>query len=281
MFTGYNFFDYKYNIPGYSGQDYDGPGRIIYLVASMFLIVLLCSIFRKAKHEHIRTYLRVVGFFLLAINIVKFVWETYWDVTTGQGFNMYILPLDTCSFIVSSALMAGFGKGKVKLAGEAWLATIGIAGGISNLLFLQALRYYPFFTFGAFHSMIWHFLMVFTGMLLLVTHYVEFSFKAVLHGFVLHMLYSIPVIIFDYAMNYDFMLYHDAGGIPMVEKLAETLNMNGFYWATTLMMILIYFGITCLFIYLAKGCSLITYRVVHRKPQAYKTINDNNEAVRK
>ena len=36
MFFGdYSFFDYKYNISGYSGQDFGGPGQHLYLALSV------------------------------------------------------------------------------------------------------------------------------------------------------------------------------------------------------------------------------------------------------
>ena len=35
MFRGsYNFFDYKYNIVGYTGQDFGGPAQWLYLAIS-------------------------------------------------------------------------------------------------------------------------------------------------------------------------------------------------------------------------------------------------------
>jgi len=269
MFTGYGFFDYKYSIEGYHGQDYDGPGRMIYLGVSIALVILLCIIFRKAKHEHIRTYLKVLGIGMLVLNIIKFVWETYYDITIGPGFNEGILPLDTCSIVVWASLLAGFGKGPFKLAGETWLGTIGIAGGISNLIFLQALKYYPFFTFGAFFSMLWHFLMVFTGFYLAVTGYFKFNFKSVLASFALHMVISIPVIIFDYVRNWDFMLYLEAGGVPVFEDIASDLNAAGFHWVTTLMMIALYFGIDVLLVYIFRGISELAHLIQRktRKPE--------------
>jgi len=270
MFTGYGFkefFTYKgvfREVFGYSGQDYDGPGRMIYLGVSIALVILLCILFRKAKHEHIKIYLRVLGIVMLAMNIGKFAWETYFDIASGEGFNIYILPFDTCSIVVWAALLAGFAKGPFKLSGETWLATIGIAGGISNLLFLQALKYYPFFTFGAFYSMIWHFVMVFTGFFLVVAGYVELNFKTVLTSFILHMIISVPVIILDYAQGIDFMLYLSAGGVPVFEGIAEKLNGAGLNAVTTLMMVAVYFGVDAMLVYLFRLVRFL-YRLASKK----------------
>ena len=162
MFQGYGFFDYKYNIPGYDGQDFDSPARLIYIIASFVLITLFLILFRKTKKEQVTLMMRIIGIFMVSIYLIKTTWESYYDITTGRGFNLGLLPFDTCSLIMPTMIVAGFAKGKAQKAASAWIATGGIAGGISNLLFLQALKYYPFFTFAAFYSMLWHFLMVFT-----------------------------------------------------------------------------------------------------------------------
>ena len=47
LFTGnYNFFDYKYNISGYTGQDYGGIAQNIYLFGSIVLIIILLLLLR-------------------------------------------------------------------------------------------------------------------------------------------------------------------------------------------------------------------------------------------
>lgn len=63
MFSGYGFFDYKYNIPGYHGQDYDNGGRFLYLGISFGLLAILLTIFaiKKPKKEAIVWYLRISG----------------------------------------------------------------------------------------------------------------------------------------------------------------------------------------------------------------------------
>ena len=48
VFTGkYYFFDYKYNIPGYSGQDYASHAQNIYLIVSLVLMVVFLIALRK------------------------------------------------------------------------------------------------------------------------------------------------------------------------------------------------------------------------------------------
>ena len=57
---------------------------------------------------------------------------------------------------------------QLKEYSDSWLVTGGIVGGFATMVHLNAFYYYPFLSFGGFYSMIWHFLMVFIGLLLLV-----------------------------------------------------------------------------------------------------------------
>lgn len=239
----YGFFDYKYNIEGYSGQDYDNGGRMLYLIVSIVLLFVLGFLFRKTKKEKVLNYIRISGIVFTVMYIIKTVWESYWDIKTGRGFNTGILPLDTCSIIMWASLTAGFAKGKLKEAADGWLITGSFVGGVSNLLFLRGLIYYPFFTFGAFYSMLWHFFMVFTSVLLITTNYVELNFKTVIKAFIFHMAFSVIVITYDYIMKEDFMLYYDAGGAPLIEDIASKLAANGLRFLTTIIMIVTYFGL--------------------------------------
>ena len=267
MFEGYSFFDYKYNIEGYSGQDYDGFGRPLYMGLSLFFLVVVAIIFRKAKKENILKYLRISGIVYIIFYIVKTVWESYFDITTGRGFNVYILPFDTCSIVMLASVLAGFSKGKVKDAATGWLVVGGIVGGLSNIFFLRALNYYPFFTFGALYSMLWHFFMTFTGVLLIITDYVKLDFKTIFYAFIFHLSYSIPVIILDYVYGWDYMLYYNAGGAPFIEDVASNLINNNLRFVVTLMMIMIYFALFATIIYASYGIKRTIKSIKHKKQE--------------
>ena len=169
MFTGnYNFFDYKYNIAGYTGQDYGSVAQYIYLGISVVLLVALLVLLRKSSKERVMKIIKGTSIFMIVLYIAKTTWESIYDIKLSGSFNTGLLPLDTCSIIMYAGLLAGFCKGKIGKAASSWLATGGVVGGIATMLYLNAFKYYPFFSFGAFYSMIWHFLMVFLGLLLIM-----------------------------------------------------------------------------------------------------------------
>lgn len=242
MFRGnYNFFEYKYNIVGYTGQDYGGFAQKLYLIISVILMIILLVSLRKSSKEKVLKIIRGISIFLILFYIGKTTWESIYDIKLSGSFNTGLLPFDTCSIPMLAGLIAGFGKGKFKKYAECWLCTGGIVGGFATMLFLNTFKYYPFLSFGAFYSMIWHFLMVFLGLLLIVTNYVDISFKTVLNGYIFHVIVSLFVIPIDFIFNFDFMLYKDLGGVPIFEDIASKLTSMNLQILNPILMLILYF----------------------------------------
>ena len=242
MFKGeYNFFDYKYNIVGYTGQDYGSLAQYLYLIISIILLIILLILFKKYSKEKVLKIIRIISIFLVVLYIGKTTWESIYDIKYTGSFNTGLLPFDACSIIMLAGIISSFSKGKIKEYTNAWIATGSIVGGIATMLYLNAFKYYPFFSFGAFYSMIWHFLMVFLGLLLITTNYVEINYKTIIKGFIFHMLISLIIIPIDFLFNFDFMMYKSLGGIPIFENIALKLTENGYSFLNPILMLLLYF----------------------------------------
>lgn len=242
MFKGkYNFFDYKYNIAGYNGQDFGRIGQYIYLIISIIILITLLIVLKKSSKEKVLKIIRIISIFLTVFYIIKTTWESIYDIKITGSFNTGLLPLDTCSIIMLAGLISGFSKGKIKEYADYWLATAGVVGGISNMLFLNVLKYYPFFTFSALYSMIWHFLMVFLGLLLIITKYINIEYKTIIKGFLFHLAISLIIIPIDFIYNFDFMLYKNLGGVPIFEDIASNLTSKGLQFLNPIMMLVLYY----------------------------------------
>ncbi len=140
-----------------------------------------------------------------------------------------------------AGILAGYAKGKIQKISECWLATGSIVGGIATMVVLNAFKYYPFLSFGAFYSMIWHFLMVFIGLLLIVTNYVEMKYSTIINGFILQFVFSLVVILLDFIFNWDFMMFLNLGGIPIFEDVATKLTSLKLQFLNPALMLVLYF----------------------------------------
>ena len=261
MFTGnYGFFDYKYNISGYSGQDYGGTAQWVYLAVSAVILVAALILLRKISEKTAQRIIGILGIFMTVFYIAKTAWESYYDIRQSGSFNYCLLPFDTCSLIMPAGILAGFGKGKVQEYAECWIATGGILGGFSTMLFLNAFKYYPFFSFGALYSMLWHLLMFFMGLLIIVTARHRLSFSTVTLGYTAHLIASVFVIPIDFIWNFDFMMYKDLGGVPFFEDIASGFTKSNMQFLNPILMLVLYFVAFCIIYFVAAGIKNVKRR---------------------
>ena len=238
----YGFFDYKYNID-YNGEDYFGVMHLVYVLICLVGIPLLTCLLRKKNKEIIDKILRYSAVLLTVEEIVKITWESYWDISTGHGFNAGgILPLETCSIFIYCLWIASFGRGRLRNGALTWMSSIGIVGGTSYILFTNVLKWYPFFTYGAFHSMIFHFMMTFIGILTVWSGHYRFEAQDIINGFIPQLMMSLIVVPLDYVFNWDYMLLHYAGGVPVIETAAKILAAREMPFVTTILMMSVYFA---------------------------------------
>ena len=257
----YNFFDYKDFISGYHGQDFFGTTHIVAMLVLTLLIVVLLVVFRNAKKTSVDKYLKILSIIIPITEAIKIVWETVFDIKMGHGFNYVgLLPLYTCSLFIYTLPLAAWAKGKVKDCAISWLGTIGIFAGLTNFYLTQILNTYPFWTFATFMSLFFHFMMVFTGLLIVVTGYKKFSYKDVLWSWLPIAVFSILVIPICYILKVDYMLYYYGNGAPVLPQISAFFASNGLRFIYTLFVLFGYAGISAILISLYKLIYFLTRR---------------------
>lgn len=117
-------------------------------------------------------------------NIIKKCTITMWifeaiiiafKLCTGdiRNVNNYI-PLYYCSLLLYAGLLSSFGKNKLERMGNVFLATGGIVGGVVFMILpTTSLPSYPMFHLVSIHSYIFHGVMVYLGLLINLTQYIE------------------------------------------------------------------------------------------------------------
>lgn len=83
--------------------------------------------------------------------------------------------------------------------------------------------------------------MVFLGLLLIVTKYVDIDFSTINRGYLFHVIASLVVIPIDFIFDFDFMLYRYLGGVPFFESIAENLISLNLGWLNPLIMLILYY----------------------------------------
>ena len=152
-----------------------------------FLLIILTIVaisiaLKKTIHKSKEEIHKIIKNLTIVIWILEFV---------RIGFNIYIgninnvnecLPLYYCSLLVYAGLMSSFGKGKIKRIGDVFLATGGIIGGIVFIIMpTTSLPTYPMLHFISLHSFLYHGTMVYIGLLINATNYIELELKDIIY----------------------------------------------------------------------------------------------------
>ena len=244
----YGFFDYKYNISGFESDLFSAP-HIVYIVLVYLLTFSICRLLRRTDHRRITAILKALFVFSVLMEISKISWESYYDITTGRGFNKEgILPIYTCSLFIYTLPFAAWGKGKVRRAALAFLTTVGLLYGAIGVIYCNGLNFYPFWTFGAFYSLYFHSAMFATGVFLLMTGYHRPKWADALWTMIPIVLLCLVAIPINHAYGSDYMMIYSGSGIPLYEDLSAFLAAKGLRFIYTILMILTHIPLAALVI---------------------------------
>ena len=253
----YRFFDYKYNIPGFE-SDLFSTYHIIYIILGYISCVLIACFLNKVNHKKISIFLKVLSIAAVIFEISKISWESYYDITTGRGFNAGgILPLYTCSLFIYCVILAAWTKGKVKDVALSYLGTVGLIAGAIGVVYCNGLNWYPFWTFGAFYSLFFHYAMLATGVFLLANGYKKLEWIDILKSWIPIVILSIISIPVNYKLGSDYMQVYDATGVPVLHDLGIKMGEIGIRPLFTAMMMLMYLPLSGIVVCGYKGIMFI------------------------
>ena len=263
---GYRFFDYKYNIEGFT-SDLFGEEHIVYIISVFILTFFFCRLFRKTEHRTIGKLIKVMSVVMVVLEITKISWESWWDIKTGHGFNVGgLLPVYTCSLFIYAMLIAGWGKGKARDFCLSFITTIGTLYGAVGIVYCNGLNWYPFWTFGAFYSLFFHTTMFATGVFLLRSGYKTLDWDDALKALVPVLALALIAIPIDYILKTDYMMIWSGSGVPFYEDLAAWLASKGLRPVYTAVMMITHIPLAMIVVGGYKAFAGIILRSSERKP---------------
>lgn len=140
------------------------------IITIVWIIIALKNTTHKTKKEVGKIIKRcTIVMWMLEIVMISF------KIYTGgiKNLNNYV-PLYYCSLLLYAGLLSSFAKGKLKRVGDVFLATGGIIGGIVFMILpTTSLPAYPMLHIVSLHSFLYHGTMVYLGILINLTHYIE------------------------------------------------------------------------------------------------------------
>ena len=231
----YGFFDDSYTLAqkGYAGQDKMSVKQFVVMGVLFLLILGICLLLRKTKKEKLYLIYKILAIVMPLMEIAKIIYSSYFDIINGQGFNWGgILPLYTCSMLLFFLPFVAWGKGRMKQYSMAFFSSVGLIAGLSNFIYLSAAGWYPIFTYGCLHSIIYHGAIVFVGLSLLICGEYKATWISILEGMVPIWLFSILAIPANLIIYYvapdagyvDYMLLMNCNGISFLGDLGYYLS---------------------------------------------------------
>lgn len=186
--------------------------HILFIIIASIVIILIAVLLRKIKHEKLKVIFIVFWIIQTSLEVIKIIWYT---VAHKHFFAEYIIPIHICSMYMYVMPFVIWGKGKVKTAALSFMATFGLLGGLVNFFIPSVLSDFPILSFGGFHSMFFHFIMVLTAVLMWTTGFYKPKIKDAFYSFLTLLIFSVPVIILDKVTGFDYMFYNGGFGTPL------------------------------------------------------------------
>lgn len=142
----------------------------------LVIVTMLCIIvaLKKTVHKSQEEVKKIIKKCTIILWIFEFIIIIF-KVCTGdpRNLNNYV-PLYYCSMLLYAGFLSSFTNGKLQRCGDVFLATGGIIGGIVFMIMpTTSLPAYPAFHIVSLHSFLFHGTMVYLGLLVNLTHYIE------------------------------------------------------------------------------------------------------------
>ena len=146
-------------------------GHLVLFAVTM-LIVFFSIIFTKNKEEkNVKKIIRISTIIIWILEILKIAFV----FSVGNGGNLNkVVPLYYCSLLLYTGVLISLGKGAIKRIGDVFVSTGALVAGLVFLIFpTTSLPDYPILHFLSLHSFFYHGLMLYLGIIMHKSKYIE------------------------------------------------------------------------------------------------------------
>lgn len=188
-------------------------GHIIALIICLVSICVAVHFTKDMKSETFHKCLKIFGIILTATELFKIGWSF------GHGmFNVNSwVPLYFCSFFLYALWFTWSKKEFIKRLGYSYIAMACIVAGTVFLIFpTTSFKSYPIFHFQCLHSLIYHSLMIYSGVMIFYTNSVEINKKLLFSYFAFCSIFmSLSITVNLNFADANMMFLANPGGIPL------------------------------------------------------------------
>lgn len=153
--------------------------HFILLTITLICVIIALKHTRNIEKDKVKKIIKKTTIFLWILEIIKIIFNIK---NYGiSAVNKYV-PLYFCSLILYAGIFSGYCKNTLKKMGDVFLSTGGIIAGLIFLIYpLTSLTSYPMFHYISIHSFVLHGIMVYIGMLMLITKYTTIAKRDIIY----------------------------------------------------------------------------------------------------
>ncbi len=202
--------------------------HLILLILTIVAIIVAVKFTKNKNKEQVRKIIQIVTVFIWILEIIKITFNLI--IGNANKPNTYI-PLYFCSIILYAGILSGFCRGKLKRTGDIFLATGSLVAGIIFLICPNtSLSTYPIWHYISIQSFILHGSMIYLGILVNITGYVEVKSKDIIYYSSLMLFVSLIALVYNNIYDSNLMfISKDFPGTPIHIFYNITGNMFTFF----------------------------------------------------
>lgn len=156
--------------------EFESCGMFNFKHLIIFLVTIFGVIFATKKtkikdKEKVKKRIQKITIIMWILEMIKIVFT----IMVGYGNNLNkVVPLYYCSLLLYAGILSSIGKGTLKRIGDVFLATGSIVAGVVFIILpTTSLPEYPLFHFISIHSFLFHGMMIYLGVMIHKTNYIE------------------------------------------------------------------------------------------------------------
>lgn len=153
--------------------------HFILLTVTLLCIGVSLKHTKNMEKDKVKKLIRKITIFLWILEIIKIIFNI--NNYGIKAINKYV-PLYFCSLILYAGIFSGYCKGTLKKMGDVFLSTGGIIAGLIFLISpLTSITTYPAIHYISLHSFLLHGIMVYIGILMLITKYTTIEKRDIIY----------------------------------------------------------------------------------------------------
>lgn len=172
--------------------------HLLFFLCAIGLLWLLLFLYHRFWIKKERKVLIVFSSLLWIFEIIKICYVIFY-LGDFKVINDWV-PLYFCSLILYASILSAYGKGMVRHLGDSFLFYGGIVSGLAFLCYpSSSLAIYPFLSFRTLHSLFYHVISVFLGVMIVwkgyfvprhkdILPYLIFTYSSALVAYIVNLL---------------------------------------------------------------------------------------------